>query len=108
MYDNFGLNMTMKVHVILHHFSQYFALTNTTMRETNGEFVETLHSSLRIHEESHGFKVIRKLGTPSHLQKAKRSLVPFNSTRAGFLPAKDLTLRRKSSPHPASNSELLY
>ena len=80
LYDNFELNMTMKVHVILHHFSQYFALTNTTMRETNGEFVETQHSSLRIHEESHGFKVVRKLGTPSHLQKAKRSLVSFNST----------------------------
>ena len=76
------------------------------MRETNGEFVETLHSSLRIHEESHGFKVVRKMGTPSHLQKAKRSLVSFNSTRAGFSPARDLTLRRKSSPHPATNKEL--
>ena len=103
LYDNFGLNMTMKVHVIVHHFSQYFALTNKTMRETNGEFVETLHSSLRIHEESHGYKVVRKLGTPNHLKKAKRSLVSFNSTRAGFSPARDLTLRRKSSPRPPSS-----
>ena len=33
-----------------------------TMRDTNGEFVETLHSTLRLHEEHHGFKVVRKLG----------------------------------------------
>ena len=103
LYDNFGLNETMKVHVIKDHFSQYFELTNKTMRDTNGEFVETLHSSLRIHEESHGYKVVRKLGTPNHLKKAKRSLVSFNSTRAGFSPARDLTLRRKSSPRPPSN-----
>ena len=78
--------MTLKVLVILHHFSQYFELTNTTMRDTNGEYVETLQSSLRIHEENHGYKVVRKLGTPTHLQKAKRSLVSFNSKRAGFSP----------------------
>jgi hypothetical protein len=82
---------------------KYFALTNKTMRETNGEFVETLHISLRIHEESHGYKLVRKLGTPNHLKKAKRSLVSFNSTRAGFSPARDLTLRRKSSPRPPSS-----
>ena len=50
--------MTLKVLVILHHFSQYFELTNTTMRDTNGEYVETLQSSLRIHEENHGYKVV--------------------------------------------------
>ena len=73
------------------------------MRETNGEFVETLHSSLRIHEESHGFKVVKKLGTPTHLKKAKRSLMSLKSTKAGFSPARDLTLRRQSSPHPPSS-----
>ena len=63
------------------------------MRNTNGEFVETLHSSLRIHEENHGFKVVRKLGSATHLRKAKQSLVIFNSKKAGFSPPKDLTLR---------------
>ena len=51
--------MTLKVLVILHHFSQYFELTNTTMRDTNVEYVETLQSSLHIHEENHGYKVVR-------------------------------------------------
>ena len=106
LYDNFDLNMTYKVHVIIHHFKTYFEMTNTTMRDTNGEFVDTLHSSLRIHEENHGFKVVRKLGSATHLRKAKQSLVMFNSKRAGFSPPKDLTLRRKSSPRPNSSPNL--
>ena len=58
LYDNIELNMTLRVDVILHHFSQYFEMTNTRMRDTNGEFVETLHSNLRIHEENYGYKVV--------------------------------------------------
>ena len=30
LYENIELNMTLKVHVILHHFTQYFELTNST------------------------------------------------------------------------------
>ena len=70
----------------------------TKVQLTNGEFVETLHSTLRIHEENHGYKTVRKLGTKSHLKKAHDSLVSFNSLKAGFSPARDLVLR-KSSPH---------
>ena len=70
-YENIELNITLKVHVISHHFTQYFELTNSTMKDTNGEFVETLHSSLRIHEEKHGFKIVRKLGTATHFKKPK-------------------------------------
>ena len=106
LYENIELNMTLKVHVILHHFTQYFELTNSTMKDTNGEFVETLHSSLRIHEEKHGFKIVRKLGTTTHLKKSKSSLVSFNSKRAGFSPAWDLTLRKKSSPRPTVYSPI--
>ena len=104
--DNIDLNMTLKVHVILHYFSQYFELTNSTMRDTNGEFVETLHSSLHIDETNHGNKVVRKLGTQVHLKKAKNSLTSFNSKRAGISPAYDLTLRKKSCPRPSGLAHL--
>ena len=107
LYENIELNMTLKVHVILHHISQYFDMTNTTMRDTNGEFVETLHSSLHIHEENHGYKSVRKLGSQTHLKKAKSSLTTFNSKRAGFSPGRDLNSRKKSSPHPSSISPLV-
>ena len=32
----------------------------------------TFHSTLRIHEEHHDFKVVRRLGTQGHLKKACR------------------------------------
>ena len=98
LYEKKWLNMTLKIHVIIHHIDQYFQLTNTTMRDTNGEFVENLHSSLRTHEENHGYKVVRRLGTPSHLKLAHESLVTFNSLKAGHSPAHELMIR-KSSPH---------
>ena len=67
-----------------------------------GEFVETLHSSLRKYEETHGFKIVRKKGTPTHETQAKRCLTSYNSRRAGFSPAQDLTLRRNFKS-PASS-----
>ena len=68
------------------------------MQDTNGEYVETLHSSLRVHEETHGYKVKRRLGIPVHPEKAKKSLTSFKSVRAGFSPAHELTLRKTCIP----------
>ena len=45
------------------------------MRFTNGEFPESCHSTLRQSEETHGFKVKRKLGSPFHQQKSYYLLV---------------------------------
>ena len=47
LYDNFGLNMTLKAHVILDHFEWYFKNTGTNFRNTNGEFLEAVHYSLK-------------------------------------------------------------
>ena len=64
------------------------------MKLTNGEFVETCHSSLRQSEERHGFGVKKKLGTPMHMQKSWQSLVLYNSKRAGHITP--IRLRKKS------------
>ena len=98
LFQNFSLNMTLKVHVILHHYSYYFTNTGKTFKDTNGEFVESLHNSLRLHEESHRMKVVRKLGTPGHMKISQASLASFNVKKAGFSPAQSFSLRQKSSP----------
>ena len=41
--DNFRLNMTLKVHIILNHYQDYFDWTGFT----NGEFVESGHYSIK-------------------------------------------------------------
>ena len=98
LYNNFGLNMTLKVHIIFHHYEDYFDWTGVTLRYTNGEFVESSHSSIKKEERCHGFKVVRKMGTPVHKQKALQSLIWHNSKRAGFTPSSKFRLRI-SSPH---------
>ena len=87
-----GLNMPLKVHV--HHFSEYFELKGETMKFTNGEFVETVHQTLKRHENVHAYTTVRKMGTPKHVERSKNTLTTFNSKRAGFSPASEMTLRK--------------
>ena len=43
LFENFNLNMTLKVHIILQHYQDYFDMTQKSMRFTNDEFVEITH-----------------------------------------------------------------
>ena len=96
LYLRHGVNMTLKVHVIVDYYKQYFDQTGKTLRDTNGEFVEAAHSSLRISEENHGMKVVRKLWTPVHQMRSLQSITFYNSKRAGNVTP--LRLRKLSSP----------
>ena len=95
MFKIFQLNMTLKIHIIIHHYADYFELSGLTFRDTNGEFSEAIHISLRIHEERLGFKVVKKMGTIIQLQKSLQSLTTFNSKRAGLTSSKEFRLRSK-------------
>ena len=106
------LNMTLKIHVIIHHYPTYFEKTGTTMKYTNGEFTESCHSSLRKSEEMHGLRVKKNLGTPMHQLKSWQSMNIFNSKRAGFvtpvrLRKKVLTPKISSPKTPFSKKFLL-
>ena len=92
---------TLKVHIILHHYKDYFDMTQKSMRFTNGEFVESTHYSIKNEERTHNFKVKRMMGTPIHIEKSKKSLVWHNSRRLGMTPPEKLRLRR--SVHSAIN-----
>ena len=61
--------MTLKTHIIVHHFDDYFSSTGETMRTKSAEFTESGHSKLRIFEQKHNFVVKKKLGTPIHQKK---------------------------------------
>ena len=84
-----------------------FSMTGITMKDTNGEFVETMHSSLRRYEETHGTKIVRKKGTPQHLIQSVRTLTSYNSRRAGYLPAHEITIHKvKPSQSPLVQSHI--
>ena len=81
--DKFTLSETLKIHVISSHYSYYFRQTKQTLRHTNGEFTESAHSTLRKSEETHGFKICKKIGTDHHMKQSLNSIVLFNSKRIG-------------------------
>ena len=60
--EKYALSETLKVHVIKTHFSQYFEKMQTNFCQTNGENLESCHSSLRISVERHGLEMVQKLG----------------------------------------------
>ena len=68
LFEKYNLSWTLKIHVILDHYSTYFEITGKRMRHTNGEFPEGAHSTLRKHEERHGFKVKKGLGSQGHVK----------------------------------------
>ena len=57
--------------------------TGETFKETNGEFTETAHSTLRKEEEVHNLKIVRKVGTPIHQYRSLKVLTLHNSTKIG-------------------------
>ena len=88
--------MTLKVHIIMHHYKEYFDLTQKTFRHTNGEFVEASHYTLKNEDRTHGFRVKRAIGTPVHMEKSLKSLVWHNSKRAGLTPPSEFRMRKSS------------
>ena len=61
--------------------------------------------SLKRHENVHGFSIVRRKGTPVHVQRSKNSLTTYNSARAGYSPAGLMTLRKIT---PKSNQSPVY
>ena len=102
LYENFNLNMTLKTHVVLHHYAWYFKTTGKNFRYTNGEFFEAAHYSLKKHDRDHGYVMKKKLGTPQHLLKSLQSISTYNSMRVGSTPPQEFTLRKRRTPSPQS------
>ena len=104
LFMDYNLSMTLKTHIVIHHYMYYFKETGKTMRLTSGEHTESCHSTLRKSEEQHNFNCKRKLGSPMHQQKSWQSLTLFNSKRAGQVTP--LRLKKKSSsPSPHSSHQ---
>ena len=101
MYKKYCLSWTLKIHVILDHYQEYFEKMNKTMRHTNGEFPEGVHSTLIKRERANGNHVVRKIATPIHQQRALSSLTIFNSKNIGYI--HPIRLRKANTPSPRSS-----
>ena len=101
--ESFKVNMTLKIHIIIHHYRWYFTNTGKKFKDTNGEFGETVHSTFKKFELGRGFKVSRKLATDHHLLKAHQSISTFNALKMGGTPAKKMSIRKRKTSTSSSS-----
>ena len=80
--NKFDLNESLKIHLIKDHMYDYFELTGQTLLRVSDETTEATHSALRIHDERHGFKILKK-GTEQHAKNQHRSTVSFDAKNLG-------------------------
>ena len=95
--------MTLKIHIIIHHYRWYFNKTGKNFKDTNGEFGETVHSTFKKFELGRGFKVSRNLATDHHLLKAHQSISTFNALKMGGSPASKFSIRRRKTSVSSSS-----
>ena len=58
--NKFDLNESLKIHLIKDHMYDYFELTGQTLLRVSDETTEAAHSALRMHDERHGYKILKK------------------------------------------------
>ena len=67
--------MTLKIHVIYHHFEDYFELREETLQTKTTACTESTYSKLQVYEEVNGYRVVKHLGTNHHVKKSINSIV---------------------------------
>ena len=75
---HFDISMPLKMHIIVHHYRDYFEQSGKTLLKYTDEFTESMHSQLRQFEESHHYKNL-KFECESHAEAQNKSIVHINS-----------------------------
>ena len=81
-YEAFSLSMPLKVHVILHHYLEFFETFGETLLTYSDEITEAMHSQIRLFEDAHRY-VNNQKGSNSHAKMQHRSTVHINSVNLG-------------------------
>ena len=76
--------MPLKMHVILHHYQDFFDLSGETVLTYSDKITEAMHSQIRLFEEAHRY-VNNKKSSNSRAKMQHRSTVHLNSVNLGDL-----------------------
>ena len=71
---DYGINMPLKVHIICHHLSDYFDLTEKTLRKVNKQVFESSHSKVRNLFDAHP-----NYNHKNKTSEASASIIHFNT-----------------------------
>ena len=80
--EHFQMSMTLKMHIILHHYLDHFEVTGETLLKYTDEAVEAMHSQIKQFEERHHYKN-HKYGSCSKAHSQHKSTVHINSLNLG-------------------------
>ena len=80
--EKFDLSMPLKMHVILHHYMEFFESFGETLLTYTDEVTEAMHSQIRLFEEAHRY-INNKKGSASHAKMQHKSTVHLNSINFG-------------------------
>ena len=95
LYEHFNLPMTLKIHVIVDHYADYFKETGKNFRLTNGEHHEAIHHTIKVFESKKNLHMKKHLGSLIHQAKCLTSISNFNVLRAGYTTPKVMRMRRR-------------
>ena len=102
LYENLRLPMTLKIHVIVDHYGDYFKETGKNFKLTNGEHHEAIHHTIKVFEAKKNIRMTKNLGSLIHQAKSLQSISTFNVLRASYTTPKVLRINRKGSHLPLS------
>ena len=80
--EKFDISMPLKMHVILHHYMEFFETFGETLLTYSDEVCESMHSQIRLFEDAHHY-INNKKGSISHKNMQHRSTVHLNSLNLG-------------------------
>ena len=80
--EHFQMSMTLKMHIILHHYLDHFEVTGETLLKYTDEAVEAMHSQIKQFEERHHYTNY-KYGSCSKAHSQHKSTVHINSLNLG-------------------------
>ena len=83
--ENFGITMPLKVHIIVDHLSDYFELSNQTLKDTNDQFIEACHAKVKKFFDNHPNYKFKDKNSDAYGEALLAAIVHFNSNNLGFV-----------------------
>ena len=82
MQEMFDISMPLKMHVILHHYLEFFETFGESLLTYSDEVCEAMHSQIRLFEDAHRY-INNQKGSASHASMQHKSTVHINAINFG-------------------------
>ena len=82
---DFGTLPRFHKHIIVDHLSDYFELSNQTLKDTNDQFIEACHAKVKKFFDNHPNYKFKEKNSAAYGEALLAAIVHFNSNNLGFV-----------------------